>query len=71
MATFEEALGRLEAIVEEMQDDEVPLNRALALFEEGIGHLREATDELRRAEGAVQVLTERADGVLEVVDLGG
>lgn len=70
MATFEQVLARLEEIVEEMSGDQVPLDRALALFEEGIGHLRQATAELGRAEAAVKVLTERADGVLEATTLG-
>ncbi len=70
MATFEQVLARLEEIVEEMSGNEVPLDRALALFEEGIGHLRTATAELGRAEAAVKVLTERADGVLEAAALG-
>jgi exodeoxyribonuclease VII small subunit len=70
MATFEEVLARLEAIVEEMSGGELPLDRSLALFEEGIEHLRQATQELGRAEAAVKVLTARADGVLEAVDLG-
>ncbi|MCC6931178.1 MAG: exodeoxyribonuclease VII small subunit [Gemmatimonadaceae bacterium] len=70
MATFEQALERLEAIVEEMNGEEIPLERALALFEEGIVHLRTASDELRRAESAVQVLVEQADGILEARELG-
>jgi len=70
MATFEQVLGRLEAIVEEMQGDDIPLDRALALFEEGIEHLKHASRELSRAEAAVKVLSERADGVLEATDLG-
>ena len=71
MATFEEVLERLEAIVEEMSGEELPLDRALALFEEGIEHLRLAPQELGRAEAAVKVLAERANGVLEAADLGG
>ena len=70
MATFEQALDRLEAIVEEMNGDDIPLERALALFEEGIAHLRSAGEELSRAEAAVKVLVERADGVLEATELG-
>ncbi|MFN8667276.1 MAG: exodeoxyribonuclease VII small subunit [Gemmatimonadaceae bacterium] len=70
MATFEQALERLEAIVEEMNGEEIPLERALALFEEGITHLRTASDELTRAESAVKVLVEKADGILEASDLG-
>jgi exodeoxyribonuclease VII small subunit len=71
MATFEESLARLEAIVEEMEGQVLPLERALALFEEGIEHLRAANSELSRAEASVKVLTERADGVLEAMELGG
>lgn len=71
MATFEQALERLEAIVDEMNGEEIPLDRALTLFEEGITHLRTASEELGRAEAAVKVLTEKADGVLEAANLGG
>ena len=68
MATFEQSLARLEAIVEEMEREELSLDRALALFEEGIEQLRAASAELSRAEASVKVLTERANGVLEAAD---
>ena len=71
MPTFEESLARLESIVEEMEGEALPLDRALALFEVGIDHLRAATRELTRAEASVKVLTERADGIIEEVELGG
>ncbi len=71
MPTFEESLARLEAIVEEMEGEALPLDRSLALFEEGIEQLRAANKELSRVEATVKVLTERADGVLEEVTLGG
>lgn len=70
MATFEESLARLEEIVEEMEGESLSLDRALALFEEGIEQLRAANGELARAEASVKILTERADGILEAVDLG-
>lgn len=70
MATFEQSLARLEAIVEEMEREELSLDRALGLFEEGIEQLRAASAELSRAEASVKVLTERANGVLEAVDFG-
>ena len=66
MPSFEEALARLESIVEELERPDVPLERALALFEEGIEHLRLATAELTRAEASVKVLVARAAGVLDV-----
>ena len=54
--TFESSLARLEAIVTELNRDDVPLDRALTLFEEGIGHLKTASAELQRAEGVLKTL---------------
>lgn len=71
MASFEEALSRLEALVEELERPDVPLERALALFEEGIEHLRVATAELTRAEASVKVLVAKAGGVLNVNEFNG
>ena len=69
--SFESSLARLEAIVAELESDELALDRALALFEEGVERLREASAELTRAEQSVKLLAERADGVFELPDLGG
>lgn len=66
--TFESSLARLEAIVNELNRDDVPLDRALSLFEEGIGHLKTASAELQRAEGVLKTLVKRADGTFETVD---
>ena len=66
MSTFEGRLARLEAIVAELEGDEVELARALALFEEGVECLRAAGDELSRVEERVRTLTERADGGFEL-----
>ena len=66
--SFESQLKRLEEIVGELESDEIELDRALALFEEGVKHLRSATDALSKAETKIQRLVERADGSLEVTD---
>jgi exodeoxyribonuclease VII small subunit len=66
--SFESQLKRLEEIVGELESDEIELDRALALFEEGVKHLRSATDALAKAETKVQRLIERADGSLEVTE---
>ena len=67
--SFESHLTRLEEIVEELDGDEVALERALALFEEGIARLRTATAELGRLEEKVKVLAEEADGTFTLGDL--
>ena len=67
--TFETHLARLEEIVEELDGDDVALDRALSLFEEGISHLRSATTELERLEEKVKVLSEEADGTFRLGEL--
>ena len=66
--SFESQLKRLEEIVGELESDEIELDRALALFEDGVAQLRLATDALSKAETKIQRLVERADGSLEVTD---
>ena len=69
--TFEQRLARLEDIVAQLEGDELELARALALFEEGVKQLREASAELSRTETKLKVLTERADGTLAALEPRG
>ncbi|MEP6732135.1 MAG: exodeoxyribonuclease VII small subunit [bacterium] len=70
MMTLEKTLERLEAIVHELENDEIDLASALALFEEGVTHLREAAGSLAEAETRVKKLTELAGGAFIIEDLG-
>jgi exodeoxyribonuclease VII small subunit len=63
--TFEQTLARLEQIAASLDRDDLPLEEALKLFEEGIGRLREASAALTDAEGKVRTLIEQAEGVFE------
>ena len=67
--SFEQRLRRLEEIVGELESEHIDLERALALFEEGVSCLRSATEELSSVEARVKRLVERADGTFEVIDL--
>jgi exodeoxyribonuclease VII small subunit len=67
--SFEQRLKRLEQIVGELESDQIDLERALALFEEGVACLRTASEELGKVEARVQRLVEKADGSFEVSDL--
>lgn len=69
--SFEEQLRRVEAIVRELEGDELELGRALELFQEGVQSLRAAAGELARVESQVQRLVERPDGSFELVDPAG
>ena len=66
--TFEQSLARLEEIVAELEGEPIELDRALALFEEGIEKLRDASRELARADAGVRRLTETADGLFALDD---
>jgi exodeoxyribonuclease VII small subunit len=59
---FEVALERLEEIVEQIEREELELDRSLELFEEGIALLRIAEARLAGAEQRVQQLVEDARG---------
>jgi len=62
-------MERLEAIAARLDDEELELDAALALFEEGIAELRAATAFLAQAETRLKQLTEAAEGVFRVDNL--
>lgn len=64
--TFEQTLARLEQIAASLDRDDLPLEDALKLFEEGIARLREASAALADADGKVRTLIEQSEGVFEV-----
>ena len=55
-SSLETRLQRLEEIVRSLEADELELERALALFEEGVEHIRSAEETLRTAELRVEEL---------------
>jgi exodeoxyribonuclease VII small subunit len=64
-----EELARLEEIVRKLEADDVELDRALVLFEEGVARLRAARERLVAAELKVQAVLEEAGGDLRLTDL--
>jgi exodeoxyribonuclease VII small subunit len=54
--SLEARLRRLEEILARMESDQVPLEEALNLFEEGVAHVREAERVLAAAELRVEEL---------------
>ena len=60
--TFEKNLARLDAIVQELEDTELPLDRALVLYEEGMKLSECCHQQLEEAEGRVEILTRKAGG---------
>jgi exodeoxyribonuclease VII small subunit len=67
---FEECLQRLEEIVDELEKGDIPLENALALFEEGIQLSNSCRKELEDAEGKVEILLKQ-NGKLQPEPLEG
>lgn len=62
---FEEALERLEELVEDLESGELALEDSIARFEEGQRLLGICTELLERAELRVREVLRRSDGSLE------
>jgi len=58
--TFEQALARLEAIVQRIESGEVGLERSIAEYEQGVALIRRCKDILEKAEQRVEVLSRAA-----------
>lgn len=69
MTTIAEDLARLEDIVRKLEADDVELDAALALFEEGVARLRAARERLAAADLKVQSVLDEAGGDLRLRDL--
>lgn len=67
--SFEDALTRLEAILEAMETGELALETLLARFEEGTKLVKLCQDRLATAEVRLQKLEQAADGTLTVKPL--
>ncbi len=68
--SLEEDLARLDAIVRALETEDVGLDRALALFEEGVERLRTARERLGEAELRLRQLRETAGGGVRLDDIG-
>lgn len=71
MTNIADDLARLEDIVRRLEADDVELDTALALFEEGVARLRAARERLAAADLKVQTVLEEAGGELRYQDLDG
>ena len=63
--TFEQALRRLEEIVEALETEDLDLDKSLQFFEEGVHLSRHCNQQLQAAEKRIDMLLSKADGTLE------
>lgn len=59
---FEDAMKRLEEIVEDLEGGELPLEDSLKVFEEGMKLLTFCSDKLDEVEKRVDLLVKESDG---------
>ncbi|MEG0742438.1 MAG: exodeoxyribonuclease VII small subunit [Clostridia bacterium] len=69
--SFEDGLGRLEALAEKMEQSELPLDDLLKLYEEGIALSAQLKQKLESAQGRMKAIRQGMDGkpVSESVEL--
>ena len=65
--TFEQAFGRIEEIVRQLERGDAPLDKSLALFEEGARLIKDCSKMLDEAEQTVVRLQRGGNGTTEEV----
>ena len=66
---FEQSLARLEKIVDSLEQGDVPLENAIALYEEGIELSKECMSTLSKAELKIKKLNKDMSNKIELVDI--
>lgn len=66
---FEDALKRLEDIVEKLESGSLELEESIQLFEQGVKLSLYCQQQLKQAEGRVQRLVKNLNGEFELLDL--
>ena len=62
--TFEQSMKQLEKIVQELEDGDLPLEKALKKFEEGMKLTKLCSEKLDATEKKVSILLKNADGTI-------
>jgi exodeoxyribonuclease VII small subunit len=68
--SFEAQLASLERIVRELERGDLPLERSLELFEQGVRLSRECQERLNEAERRIEVLLRSGDGTTTTLQFG-
>ncbi len=70
-ATFEEDMGKLEALVEKLEQKELALEDSIKAFEEGMELAGTLVKTLEKAQERVKKLTKTEQGTFELDAFGG
>lgn len=66
--SLEEATQRLEEIVNKMENEKLPLEESLKLYEEAVGIVARCSEELEDAKRRIMILTQGKDGEIKLAD---
>lgn len=64
--TFEDAMKQLDAIVAKLEEDKLPLEEMLALYEQGTTLARYCGEKLEAAEQKVHLISRQAGGSVQL-----
>src|SRR4051812_4318408 len=67
--TFENAIERLEKVVEEMESDRLPLDKLLDRYEEGTQLVKICQAKLDAAERRIEIISRSASGKVQLAEL--
>jgi len=65
--TFESSLKKLEAIVDQLEQGDVPLEDSIRMYEEGITLSKACVEKLMKAEMRIKTLSKDMDGNFRVI----
>jgi len=60
--TFEQSMKQLERIVQELEDGDLPLEKAIKKFEEGIKLTKLCSEKLDKTEKKISILLKNSEG---------
>ena len=63
---FEDALKKLEKIVDQLESGDVPLEDSLARYEEGVKLVRHCQKKLDQAKKKIEILVKTKDGKIKI-----
>ena len=66
--TFENAMERLEAVVEQMENSKLPLEELIRCYEEGTRLIKVCSERLSAAEQRIEIITRDASGQPRVAE---
>jgi exodeoxyribonuclease VII small subunit len=69
--SFEAGVARLEALIEELENGGLDLDKSLALFEEGVRLSRRLNKRLNQAEKRLEILLKNEEGLPETTPFPG